>query len=105
MADQRRRQPQPILRWQILGECGDSLSAIEKILKLSPDVVFPDVQMPGMDVFKVLKASPGRICHRGRQGLHRTALRRTSAPSARDHELDRAETRSWEIFRSGSSFR
>ncbi len=43
---------------EILGECGDGASAVEKILELSPDVVFRDVQMPGMDGFEVLKALP-----------------------------------------------
>ena len=43
---------------EIVGECGDGLSAVEKILDLSPDVVFLDVQMPGMDGFEVLRALP-----------------------------------------------
>ena len=43
---------------EIVGECGDGSSAVEKILELSPDVVFLDVQMPGMDGFEVLKALP-----------------------------------------------
>jgi two-component system LytT family response regulator len=43
---------------QIVGQCRDGLSAVEKILELSPDVVFLDVQMPGMDGFDVLRALP-----------------------------------------------
>jgi two-component system, LytTR family, response regulator len=43
---------------EIIGECGDGSSAVEKILELSPDVVFLDVQMPGMDGFDVLRALP-----------------------------------------------
>jgi two-component system, LytTR family, response regulator len=43
---------------EIAGECADGLSAVEKILELSPDVVFLDVQMPGMDGFEVLRALP-----------------------------------------------
>src|ERR1700733_16220981 len=43
---------------EIVGECGDGASAVHKILELSPDVVFLDVQMPGMDVFEVLRALP-----------------------------------------------
>jgi two-component system LytT family response regulator len=43
---------------EIVGECKDGLSAVEKILELSPDVVFLDVQMPGMDGFEVLRALP-----------------------------------------------
>jgi DNA-binding LytR/AlgR family response regulator len=43
---------------EIVGECGDGASAVGKILELSPDVVFLDVQMPGMDGFEVLRALP-----------------------------------------------
>jgi len=43
---------------EIVGECGDGPSAVEQILRLSPDVVFLDVQMPGMDGFEVLRALP-----------------------------------------------
>jgi two-component system, LytTR family, response regulator len=43
---------------EIVGECSDGLSAVEKILELSPDVVFLDIQMPGMDGFEVLRALP-----------------------------------------------
>src|SRR5580704_17063068 len=42
----------------IVRECGDGASAVETILELSPDVVFLDVQMPGMDGFEVLRALP-----------------------------------------------
>lgn len=43
---------------EVIGECRDGSSAVEKICKLSPDVVFLDVQMPGMDGFDVLRALP-----------------------------------------------
>ena len=43
---------------EIVGECEDGSSAVEKILALSPDIVFLDVQMPGMDGFEVLRAIP-----------------------------------------------
>jgi two-component system LytT family response regulator len=43
---------------EIIGECGDGSSEVEKILELSPDVVFLDVQMPAMDGFDVLRALP-----------------------------------------------
>jgi two-component system, LytTR family, response regulator len=43
---------------EVVGECGDGSTAVQAILKLSPDIVFLDVQMPGMDGFGVLKALP-----------------------------------------------
>lgn len=43
---------------EVVGECENGSSAIEKILDLNPDVVFLDVQMPGMDGFEVLRAVP-----------------------------------------------
>ena len=45
---------------KIIAECGDGPSAVEKILHLAPDVVFLDVQMPGMDGFEVLRALPAQ---------------------------------------------
>ena len=43
---------------EIVGECEDGRSAVDKILERSPDVVFLDIQMPGMDGFEVLRALP-----------------------------------------------
>lgn len=43
---------------EIVGECGDGTSAVQKMIELSPDAVFLDVQMPGMDGFEVLRALP-----------------------------------------------
>jgi two-component system, LytTR family, response regulator len=43
---------------EIVGECGDGVSAVGRILEQSPDVVFLDIQMPGMDGFEVLRALP-----------------------------------------------
>jgi two-component system, LytTR family, response regulator len=43
---------------EVIGECEDGNSAVQKILELSPDVVFLDVQMPGMDGFEVLRSLP-----------------------------------------------
>jgi two-component system LytT family response regulator len=43
---------------EIVGECGDGQTAVERILERSPDVVFLDIQMPGMDGFEVLRALP-----------------------------------------------
>jgi two-component system LytT family response regulator len=43
---------------EIVGECGEGRSAVDRILERSPDVVFLDIQMPGMDGFEVLRALP-----------------------------------------------
>jgi two-component system, LytTR family, response regulator len=43
---------------EVVGECENGSSAVEQIIDLSPDVVFLDVQMPGMDGFEVLRALP-----------------------------------------------
>lgn len=43
---------------EIVGECESGSAAVKKIIELTPDVVFLDVQMPGMDGFEVLKALP-----------------------------------------------
>jgi two-component system, LytTR family, response regulator len=43
---------------EIVGECGDGASAVAMVLELLPDLVFLDVQMPGMDGFDVLRALP-----------------------------------------------
>ena len=43
---------------EIVGECGDGASAVERILERSPDVVFLDVHMPDMNGFEVLHALP-----------------------------------------------
>jgi len=40
---------------EIVAECGDGLEAVETIRELSPDLVFLDVQMPGMDGFEVVQ--------------------------------------------------
>jgi two-component system LytT family response regulator len=39
----------------IVAECGDGAAAVEAIRRYSPDVVFLDVQMPGLDGFGVLE--------------------------------------------------
>lgn len=43
---------------EVVGECADGLSAVASIIEFAPDVVFLDVQMPGMDGFAVLRALP-----------------------------------------------
>ena len=43
---------------EVVGECADGESAVRAILQEEPDLVFLDVQMPGMDGFAVLRAIP-----------------------------------------------
>lgn len=43
---------------EVVAECEDGSSAVEKIMELSPDLLFLDVQMPDMDGFEVLRALP-----------------------------------------------
>ncbi len=47
---------------EVVGECGSGENAVEVIERAGPDLVFLDVQMPGMDGFAVLeRLSPGRL--------------------------------------------
>jgi len=41
---------------EIIDEVADGLDAVEKIEKVSPDLIFLDVQMPGLGGFEVLRA-------------------------------------------------
>jgi two-component system LytT family response regulator len=43
---------------QIVGEAADGVAAVEAIERLSPDVVFLDIEMPGLSGFGVLDAIP-----------------------------------------------
>ncbi|HEY0502824.1 MAG TPA: LytTR family DNA-binding domain-containing protein [Lysobacter sp.] len=43
---------------EIVGEYGDGLSAIEGLREHRPDLIFLDVQMPGMDGFQTLRSIP-----------------------------------------------
>jgi two-component system LytT family response regulator len=40
----------------VIGECGSGHEAIKAIQEMSPDLLFLDIQMPGMDGFEVLQA-------------------------------------------------
>src|SRR5579872_1656308 len=42
----------------IVGEAANGLEAIEKIEQLRPDLVFLDIQIPGLDGFQVLRSLP-----------------------------------------------
>lgn len=43
---------------EIVGECAHGDAAVDAIQRLAPDLLFLDVQMPGMDGFQVLRALP-----------------------------------------------
>ncbi|HEX6368802.1 MAG TPA: LytTR family DNA-binding domain-containing protein [Longimicrobium sp.] len=42
--------------FEVVAECGDGKTAVAQIEELRPELVFLDVQMPGMDGFQVLEA-------------------------------------------------
>jgi two-component system, LytTR family, response regulator len=47
---------------EVVGECGDGPSAVAAIRRTAPDLVFLDVQMPGLDGFGVVEqAGPHRM--------------------------------------------
>jgi two-component system, LytTR family, response regulator len=43
---------------EIIGEPADGVEAVKEIERLRPDLIFLDVQMPGLDGFDVLRALP-----------------------------------------------
>src|SRR4030095_10922080 len=43
---------------EVVGECENGRSAVAAIARLAPDLVFLDVQMPGLDGFDVLAELP-----------------------------------------------
>lgn len=61
--DDERPARRKICRWletesdiEIVGECSNGLEAVEMIQQAQPDLIFLDVQMPGLDGFGVLAA-------------------------------------------------
>src|ERR1700741_407333 len=46
---------------EVIGEAKDGLEAVAEIQRLQPDLVFLDVQMPGLDGFETLKALPADL--------------------------------------------
>ena len=48
---------------EVVGQAENGVEAVERIQRDKPDLVFLDVQMPGMDGFDVLKALPGPAPH------------------------------------------
>ena len=46
---------------EVVGECGDGVAAVAAIQELRPELVFLDVQMPGLDGFGVLEALEGAV--------------------------------------------
>ncbi|MEM6523809.1 MAG: LytTR family DNA-binding domain-containing protein [Bacteroidota bacterium] len=47
---------EPYPEIEVLAECSKGTEAVDKIEELKPDLIFLDVQMPGMDGFEVLEA-------------------------------------------------
>jgi two-component system LytT family response regulator len=48
-------------RVEVIGEAKDGLEAVREIQRLRPDLVFLDVQMPGLDGFETLNALPADV--------------------------------------------
>jgi DNA-binding LytR/AlgR family response regulator len=53
-----RRLLQSENRVEIVGEAKDGFEAVAEIERLRPDLIFLDIQMPGLDGFQVLRALP-----------------------------------------------
>lgn len=41
---------------KVVGECDNGVAAVEMVLRLHPDLIFLDIQMPGLDGFETLEA-------------------------------------------------
>ena len=59
--DKLRRFLEPAEGFRVIGEAGNGGQAVELIRRERPDVVFLDVQMPGMDGFAVIEELPGEM--------------------------------------------
>jgi two-component system, LytTR family, response regulator len=56
-----RRLLQHEERILIVGEAKDGLEAAAEIERLQPDLIFLDIQMPGLDGFEMLQALPASL--------------------------------------------
>jgi len=56
-----RRLLQHEERILIVGEAKDGLEAVAEIERLQPDLIFLDIQMPGLDGFEMLQALPASL--------------------------------------------
>jgi DNA-binding LytR/AlgR family response regulator len=98
---------------EIVGEAGDGLQAVEQIEQLVPDLIFLDVQMPGLDGFEVLRAiAPGARLPLVVfvTGFDEHALRAFQAQAlayllkpVEPHQLDTALERAWRIRNYGAA--
>lgn len=52
---------EPFKQVQLIGESGNSRDALEQIVALKPDVVFVDIQMPGLNGFELLRELQQRL--------------------------------------------
>lgn len=47
---------------KVMGECADGKEALNRINRIKPDLIFLDIQMPGMNGFELLKnIEPGKL--------------------------------------------
>jgi len=56
-----RRALSEFAQLEVIGEACDGLEAVALIEQLTPDLLFLDVQMPGLDGFEVLRALPAQV--------------------------------------------
>jgi two-component system LytT family response regulator len=70
---------------QIVGEAGDGLAAVEAIERLSPDVVFLDIQMPGLSGFGILDSMS---CDRWPMIVFTTAFEHYAIRAFEVHAID-----------------